>query len=147
MMDQGVEGVPAERNPATQSAFRRQVRRQIYLPLAVGLILLFAALAGLAVGEIGDASTWADIALAYLLVLMIVAALVFLAAVALLAYGVTWLIGNLPGPAWRVQQAVGRVRVGVRRGADLGVRPLVLARSMWAAVVAVVQSVESVFKG
>jgi hypothetical protein len=123
------------------------VRRQIYLPLAVGLILLFAALAGLAVGEIGDASTWADIALAYLLVLMIVAALVFLAAVALLAYGVTWLIGNLPGPAWRVQQAVGRVRVGVRRGADLGVRPLVLARSMWAAVVAVVQSVESVFKG
>jgi len=122
------------RNPKTQAAFRRQVRLQIYLPLGFGIVAVAGAGIGLALEGVGTASAWADITLVYLLIVALIAGLIALAGVGALAFGVGWVIARLPGPAMQAQALVARAAGMVRRGAEAGIRPILVTRSAWASV-------------
>jgi len=122
------------RNPKTQAAFRRQVRLQIYLPLGLGIVAVAGAGIGLALEGVGTASAWADITLVYLLIVALIVGLVALATVGALAFGVGWVIARLPGPAMQAQALIARAAGIVRRGAEAGIRPILVTRSAWASV-------------
>lgn len=122
------------RNPKTQAAFRRQVRLQIYLPLGLGILAVGGVGIGLALEGVGTVSAWADITLVYLLIVALIVGLVALAAVGALAFGVGWVIVRLPGPAMQTQVLIARAAGIVRRGAEAGIRPILVTRSAWASV-------------
>jgi len=130
-----VPSVPL-RNLVTQAKHRREVFRQIFLPLIIAVVLLcvasgFVAYVGLA--GTGDVSRWADISLIWLIVPAMVAALVFLALLVGLVAAVTWMLGALPPLARKVQDFMVRVDAAVRRGADAAASPFLRVRGMAAA--------------
>jgi hypothetical protein len=129
-MKQTIVGRLIDEAPRFEMAWRRQVARQIYLPLAVGVVVLGAAAVALVLGGRGDASLWADLALIYLAAAAGIIGLVALAVLVGLAYGVGWLLGRIPEPAKQAREVVGRVRLGARRAADAVASPAIQVRAL-----------------
>src|SRR5690606_35236343 len=116
------------RNPVTHEKHRREVFRQIFLPLIIGIILLcaasvFVAYAGLS--GTGDVSRWADISVIWIVVPAMVATLIFLILIVGLIYAVIWLLSSLPPLFRRVQDFMVRLHYAVRRGADASAAPFI----------------------
>ena len=124
------------RNPLTQREHNRQVLWQIALPLAVGVLLALAAAGGViwtGTVDAGAVSQWADAALIWLsLPLMLVCAL-FLALLAGLAYGLTVAVQRLPFFTYRVQNFFRLASLRVRKVADGAVEPVMRAQGLAAA--------------
>ncbi len=123
-----------QRNPVTQRSHTRQKAWQITLPLLLGVIvaLVFAILAGLA--QAGDASRWADIALIFLLIPVMVVTLLFLAFFAALVYLMLRLLRIVPPFALKVQDVFAQIEQRVRIGANLTVEPFLRVQSWLAAL-------------
>lgn len=133
-MSDANSSVLPERNPATRAAHRKQVLWQISLPLLV-VIAVFVALAVLATFMSGErTSAWADIALIWLLLPILLFALLGILVTGGLAYGVLRLIGVLPGYFWRLQAAFNRLNSAVRRASDRAVAPAIKAAGARAAL-------------
>jgi FtsH-binding integral membrane protein len=119
------------------SAFHRTVWLQVYLPLAIGVILVVALVAvGLAAGGQGGTTTsaMADVVLMALLMPAMLVGVIALAAIVLLAVGVARLIGWLPersrivrGIAAQVSQYSDRIFGGVAQ-------VIVVPKSVWGAI-------------
>jgi hypothetical protein len=136
-------GSPPPRNPITHQAHRREVFRQITLPLLLGgLILLAAAVAVLVLGVRGqgDLRRWADTSLIWLIAPMMVFALLFLALTAGLVYAVTRLLGALPPFARQVQDIFILIRFRVAEMADKLVAPVLTTQERMASWRALRQS-------
>jgi len=116
--------------PKTLARHRKQVVRQIYLPFGLGVLLVAAAATGAGWAGLGTAGLWADIALVWLTALMMAAGIVALAVLAVAVAASLWLLRWIPPQAARVQAFVERIPVGVRRGADALVRPVIVLRSV-----------------
>jgi hypothetical protein len=129
-MKRPIVGRLIEEAPRFGLTWRRQVARQIYLPLVAGVVILGAAAVGLVLGGRGETSLWADLALIYLLATAGIVGLILLAVVASLAYGVGWLVGRIPEPARRAREVAGRVRLAARRAADSAAAPAIQARAL-----------------
>jgi hypothetical protein len=124
-----------ERNPITHKKHRREVTWQITFPLVLGLIILLglAAWTIISAARGGTVSQPADTSLIFLLIPTMVMALVPLAITAGLAYGVILLNKVLPQYSSKAQDAMNKVRDGVRTGADKLVEPIVRFKSTIAA--------------
>jgi EamA domain-containing membrane protein RarD len=124
-----------ERNPNTHKVHRREVAWQITLPFILGLLIIL----GLAVWTIistargGSVSQEADTSLIFLLIPTMVMSLVPLAIFAGLAYGVIMLNKALPQYSYKAQQAMTKVRIAIRTGADKLVDPIIRFKSILAA--------------
>ena len=105
------------RNPDTQQKHRREVFWQITVPLTVGAIAILAAcvLPVVVIARGGEVRNWADISLIWLILPTMVFALIPLALLAAITYGLTRLIGVVPGYLFRAQQLFKAIqrRVGV----------------------------------
>jgi hypothetical protein len=133
-MKRPIVGRLIDEAPRFDAAWRREVARQIYLPLAVGSIVLLVALVVLLGARGGEASLWADLAIIYLSAAAGVVGVILLALLAALVYGVSWLVGRIPEPARRVRAAAGRVRLEARRGADALAQPAIRGRAVFEAL-------------
>lgn len=95
------------------------------------MVLILGA-AGLALwgGVMGrtDVSLWADVSLIWLILPWLLFIFIFTVLLAGLVYGVTRLLGTLPGFAFRVQRAFEQVKSLVRLYADRLVEPVLRAR-------------------
>jgi len=126
----------SERNPNTHKAHRREVAWQIVFPLVCGLIIIL----GLAVWAIvstiqgGNVSQPADASLIFLLIPTLVIAIIPLALLAGLAYGVITLNKILPQYFFMAQEAIHKVQDGIQTGADKLVEPVIRLNSMIAAL-------------
>jgi hypothetical protein len=125
------------RNLETQAAHRREVFWQITIPFIVGIILLlvgavFASLSGAA-----PASLWADVALIWLILPMLVVLLIFTAITGGLVYLVIKLNQGLPGLAYKAQNLVRMVQQKLTTGANLAVKPVLKVEGMRAMVKAI----------
>jgi hypothetical protein len=118
-----------ERNPVTQNAHRREVLRQITIPLVIGILvtLAFAVLASLAPAS--QASLWADISLIWLIIPMLLLAFILTLLVGGIAYGIIWLVQKLPVFALRVQDLFATIGALVRKISDAIVEPILRAQS------------------
>lgn len=131
----------------TQGAFRRQVRREIYLPLAL-VVLLIVGLAALAVGAgYRSAGAWADVVVVALAIPMALALLVLLVVMVGAAFVMARAIGELPSVTVGLQNGVARVSGAVRRASDAAVRPVIVPRGVAAALGRAKGSLRSVLRG
>jgi hypothetical protein len=94
-MEKQVETHEKARNPITHQAHRRDVFWQITLPFILG--------AAASWGAMGRVTTWANISVIWLVLIMFLPGLILLIILAALVVGVTWLFVKLPEYALQVQ--------------------------------------------
>lgn len=113
-------------NPVTRRKHRREVFWQVTVPLLVGAILVLAA--GVGVIYVGATNLtpvdrWASISIIWLIIPMMFVALIFLAVITSLAYGLVRLIGILPKYTRQVQDLFVSIEARVKSAADSAVEP------------------------
>jgi hypothetical protein len=120
-----------ERNPITHRTHRKEVFWQITFPLIIGIsvIIGLAAWTIQATATGGDISQTANASLVFLILPIMLMAIIPLVLFAGMAYGVIWLNNKLPANMRRLQDAIIRVRDGVKTGADKLVEPIIRLRS------------------
>lgn len=122
-----------ERNPVTYEMHKREVFRQITLPLAIGLVFLLAACVALVYfsfwGNL-DASRLADTSLIWLILPMLFVLLIFLAVTAGLAYALIWAINKLPPVFLKIYNLFVRIGAVVRKASDAAVEPVLKVEGM-----------------
>lgn len=126
-----------QQDQAPTAAFRRTVWLQVYLPLAIGVVLVVALVTvGLAAGGWGGATTsgMADAALVALLLPAMLVGGIALAAIILLAVGVAWLVGWLPERSRIVQLIAARVSRQSDRISGRAAQAIVVPKSVWGAI-------------
>jgi hypothetical protein len=106
----------------------------VFVPLFLGVILVAALAVGIGMSSRGGTRLWADISLIWLIIPLIIAALIPLALLIALIWGLTRLLGLLPGWMYQVQGIFRRINAGVRQGADRVTAPILETRSRVAAV-------------
>lgn len=132
-------------NPVTQSAFRRQVRVEVYLPIGLALLAMVLLVAVVMSIGYGSAGAWADTALVLLAIPLAVLLLVLTAALAGGIYLMVRLIRVVPTVTGGLQEGVDRVAGAVRQGSDVAVRPILIPAGIAAALGEVGRSLRYVF--
>jgi len=120
-----------KRNPITHKIHRKEVFWQVSFPMILGSILVIsiAVITILAATRGGSLRQSADTSLIFLIVPTMLMAILPLILLAGLAYGVIMLIKVLPGYMRQFQDAMIKVRDGVRMGADKAVEPVLRFKS------------------
>jgi hypothetical protein len=122
---------------------RRHLWLQVYLPVALVVIVLAGLGIWVVLAGFGTASVWADVGLVLIIIPTFVIGLLIFAALIGMTYGLFRLIGILPDPIDKVYLTVERVGEVMSRGADLAVRPVIIVRKMGAALKAVWNAIAS----
>ncbi len=130
-----------ERNPVTQQAHRKQVLWQITIPLALAVIVVLVLAVLAATGSPQSASLWADIALIWLIIPVMIASLVLLVLLAVLAYAVIWLVRTIPGYAMQAQNFMIMVTSQVERLGNMIVEPILRVNAILASLQALGRSI------
>lgn len=134
-MDEKPQFVLPERNPQTHAAHRRDVLRQITLPLVIGGLLLVAGMALViiaAAGANGEVRRWADLSLIWLILPALIFSLLILGLLFGLTYLVSKLLGILPGYARLVQDGYTGLSDKVMHLSDALILPLLKLKG-WSA--------------
>jgi hypothetical protein len=122
---------------------RRHIWLQVYLPVALVVIILAGLGIWVVLAGFGTASVWADVGLVLIIIPTFVIGILIFAALIGMTYGLFRLIGILPDPIDKVYLTVERVGEVMSRGADLAVRPVIIVRKMGAALKAVWNAIAS----
>lgn len=133
------------RDPA--ATFRRQVRLQVYLPLGIGLLVLAGAVALLWRGQVGNASVWADTALALLLLIAIVLGLVVLLVISALVIGVWFAVRKLPEPFAQARMAVARAEHAVDQAYHKAALPMIVPKAAAHSIASGIRYLAGIFRG
>lgn len=123
---------------------RRHIWLQIYLPLALGVIILVGLAIWVVLADFGTTSVWGDVSLVLIIIPTFVIGLLIFAALLGITYGLFRLIGLLPEPIDRVHMTVERVGELTSQGADLAVWPVITVRKTGAALKAVWNAIASI---
>jgi hypothetical protein len=119
----------APRNPRTRAAHRREVFWQIAIPFTIGVIIIIGLAVGLGLLGVGSTSRWSDISMIWLLLPLLVLALIPIALLMGMIYGLMRVLQALPVYAFQAQNAVAQLAAGVRRVADQSVEPFLRVKS------------------
>jgi cell division protein FtsW (lipid II flippase) len=140
-----MEGVPSQSLDKEKIArkTRRHIWLQIYLPLALGVIILVGLGIWVVLADFGTASVWGDVSLVLIIFPTFVIGLLIFAALLGITYGLFRLIGILPDPIHRVHETVERVGEVMSQSADLALRPVVTVRKTGAALKVVWKAIVS----
>jgi hypothetical protein len=135
-----------EVSKARDSAFRKSVWLQIYLPLLVIILILAGGVAALWVTGSGTTSAWADISLVLLLIPALLLGLIVLAILIALVYAMLQVITLIPGPARQLHKVVEKIAGRSLQFTDLIVRPMILPQAGAAAVRQFWRTLFSIFR-
>lgn len=108
----------------TSRKTRRQVWRQIYIPIGIGVFLLALMVVGLIWAGAGTTSIWSDISVVLILLPVFIFGLIFLVILIGLTYVVVRLIDLIPDPMQRMYLNIERIRQGTWQGTDAMVKPI-----------------------
>ncbi len=136
----------AKPNPITQASYRRQVRLEVYLPLALFSLTFAALVIYFLRGQVATVSGWADAGLILLLLPALVIGLLLSIVLGGLAYGIGLLLVRIPPFAFQVQRVFYRIAIGAERAMRLTARPFVLVQSNAAKLKRGGQIVKSIFE-
>jgi hypothetical protein len=125
-----------DRNPITHKIHRKEVFWQISFPMILGSLLVIglAVITILSATRGGSLRQSADTSLVFLILPIMLMAILPLIIFAGLAYGVIMLNKILPAYALKFQDAMIKVRDGVRAGADKAVEPVLRFKSRMASL-------------
>ena len=133
-------------NPVTQAAFRRQVRREVYLPIAMTVLAIVLLVAVVIVVAYGTASAWADMALVLLAVPVAVLLVGLTAVLGAAIYLMLLLIREVPPLTSALQDGAERLEGAVRRGCDAAVQPIFAPAGLAAGLAVLGRSLRSIFR-
>mgnify|MGYP001577182193 FL=1 len=125
---------------------RRQVRLEIYLPLAIAVLIVVGVGALLGSSGVGDASVWADSALALLLGMAFILGLLLLTVLTAAGVGVWYVIRVLPDPLLRARMGLAKARDATIQVSDRAVRPVVISSAGLQAARATLRQVAGIFQ-
>lgn len=131
--------------PEARQKTKRQVRRQIILPLASGVVVLAAIIVLLVRRGVGTPSAWADLSLVFLLVPVLIMGLIFffiLAAVFVLSLRLTI---EIPFLTFQIYDGIRSAHSGVRRVTGMVTRPFFIPSAIRAALKAGLRSIRMIF--
>lgn len=134
-------------NPVTQAAFRRQVRREVYLPIGLTLFGIGVLVVMASAFSYGTPSAWADTTLILLAIPMAVLLAVLLSVLVAGSFLLTRLVRGVPGLTSGLQQRVERVAGAIQRGSAAASRPVIAPRAVAAALAQAGRSFRSLFRG
>ena len=124
-----------ETNPLTRDIHRRELFRQVTLPLIIGISLVLALIVGVilvAIASYGNPepiSRWADVSLIWLLMPATLIALILLLVNVGLVYLVVQLLRVLPGYSHAIHLFVIRVQLKITDISDKLAEPFIKAHS------------------
>ena len=114
-----------EPNPETRAAHRREVLRQITLPLIFLLIALIGAGVWVVWAGVGSIERWSQIATIFLILFGLFIGLIVLAVFVALTFIVTQILRILPPYTRVAQDAIEQIDRQVKAGADISVKPVI----------------------
>jgi len=130
-------GIDLHRNPITHRNHRREVLRQVILPVLGALLLAAVGIYLAFYFQVGSLEKWAELAAILMIAMVMVLALVPLVLAATLIYLASQILHQLPPAARRAQSAIEKVQRQVTSGADVSVEPLMQIQSYVAMVEAI----------
>ena len=133
-------------NPVTQAAFRRQVRREVYLPIALTVLAIALLVALVIVMGYVTGSAWADMALVLLAVPVALVLVVLTGVLAGATYLMLLLIREVPTVTSTLQDGADRLEGAVRRGSDAAVQPILAPAGLAAGLAELGRSLRSIFR-
>lgn len=117
-------------SPAEHPSFqkhRRELWRQILLPVIVAALALIAVVALVIVATFsrgGDVARWSAISTIWIVIPILIAGLLFLIVLAAMIYGMASLLKLIPPYTGYAQRIFWRAQGHIQRGADMVVRPV-----------------------
>jgi uncharacterized protein involved in cysteine biosynthesis len=112
-------------NPETRDAHRREISRQVILPLIIALIIFFGVGAWLIWAGAGTVERWAQIAMIVMILSVIMLGLLVFGLAIGLLFLITQVLRILPPYARLAQDAIMKINHRVKAGADISVRPII----------------------
>jgi hypothetical protein len=126
--------IPPERNATVHIQHRREVQRQIYLPIIIALVLVLAGVITIIIYGIRAESTlrrWADVSLIWVIIPAMFIGLIIMIVVIGVLYGITRGIGVLPKYGNIAQGYFFQAEAKVLQVSNLLVEPFLRLRSSW----------------
>ncbi len=130
-----------------ETAWKHQVRMQVYFPLGMGLLLLGLLIGMIWLSQTGDSSVWADISLVLLLAAAIILGFVGLVIIAVGVIGVIYVIRMTPLPFDRTREAAYDAQAAVSEASKVATRPVIVPRAATYALITGVRYLAGIFKG
>ena len=124
-----------ERNPLVHAEHRRETFRQIVLPFIIGIVLILLVVAAIiifATHTLINLNRWAAVSIIWMILPTMIIALILLVVVLALLFGITRLLGILPGYSKIVQSYFTQAEGVIVRITDQTVEPILRLRSAWA---------------
>jgi hypothetical protein len=151
-MDQERVDPVADLEMMRHRADRRHARRNslwlhVLFPFFLGTLAVAALVVWAGYSAIGDASSWADTSLTFLLLPLLMLCLLPLALIVALSYGLFILFGWLPEPLDKLDHVLGQVTKGTRRVTSAAVQPLIQMKAIWAGFSAGVARIGATLRG
>jgi preprotein translocase subunit SecY len=112
-------------NPFTQASHRREVKRQVVLPLGITLFIFISVVTWLAWAGVGTVERWSQIAVIFMLMIGLVLGLIFLSVIIGLFYLITMILRTIPPYARMAQDAISKINQQVQTGSNVSVRPVI----------------------
>ena len=116
-------------NPVTRAAHRREVLRQVTLPLILFVLGFIALVVWFVLAKVGTVAAWSQIATIFLVLPAMMLSLLLLVVLAGLVYVIAQALHFLPPYARLTQDAIERVNQQVKAGADVSAKPIIQIRS------------------
>lgn len=129
-----------------ESAWRRQVWLQIYLPLAIGLFMILMLIALIVWSQTGDASVWADLSLVLLFIAAIILGFLGLMVLVAATIGVIYLTRVIPPPFDQTRTAVLNAQRSVEEASQAAAKPIIAPRAASHALVTGVRYLAGIFR-
>lgn len=129
--------LPSSAEHPSYQLHRRQLWTQILIPILAVILVVAAVIVVVSVVTFrgnGDVERWAAVSTIWLVIPILGAGLLALAAFAALVYGMARLLAVIPPYSGYAQRIVWRVGGYVKRGAELAVKPALVAGSVSAAL-------------
>ena len=130
-----------------ETAWKHQVRLQVYLPLGLGLLMLGLLIGLIWLSQTGDASVWADLSLVILFTLAIILGFLGLVIIVMAVIGLIYLIRMTPLPFDRTREAAFDAQEAVAEASEVAVRPVIVPRAAAYAVISGVRYLAGIFRG
>ena len=124
-----------ERNPLVHAEHRRETFQQIILPFIIGVVLVLVVVAAIiivATHSLENLDRWASVSIIWLIIPSLLIALILLVVVVGLLFGITRLLGILPGYSKIARSYFIQAETVVGRVTDQAVEPFLRLRSAWA---------------
>jgi FtsH-binding integral membrane protein len=128
---------PPERNAQVHAEHKREVSQQIYLPVIIGLLIILAGVIAIIIYGVQAGSNlrrWADVSLIWVIIPAMFIGVVMMVVVIGALYGITRVLGILPGYSKIVQGYFQQADIKVAQVTNGIVEPILKVRSSWAVV-------------